>query len=361
MAYNYIFTAGPARVLYFYGQNIIGVGKTNANTSVTMDLSSEDVRGGAGNLLFGRYYHDSLLNIEIEDSMFNLNYVAAALGVDVEQGGISIYESARGGEAVKTDGQITLANQAVAFDGVLMGWYKKPADANWAVGNISGGVMTIPGAKTGESYCVKYFYQNPDAKQITIKAQYVPKVLHIVMISDLYSGDVAKLGTSSSKYGRLIMDIPRFQLDGTQDLAWSSTSTATVNVSGSALAYEDGESCEEDPVYGTMTQEIFGAKWQDDVVALAVENGNVELNQSEQEQLIVRAVFGGNVASKVYDNSNFTFAVEQKPAATANDVTVGADGIVKAGQTEGEALISVNLTGYTASVEPAYVRVTVGG
>lgn len=326
-----------------------------------MDLSSEDVRGGPGNLLYGRYFHDSSMNIDITDVMFNINYVAASLGVNVERGGLSLYESAKAGEEVKTDGQITLANQAVAFEGSIVGWYKKPADANWSIGTISGGVMTIPGAKTGESYCVKYFYQNPDAKQITIKAQYVPKVLHLVLLNDLYSGDVANVASSSSKYGRLITDVPQYQLSGTQDIAWSATSTATISLSGSALAYESGESCEEDPVYGTMTQEIFGAKWQDDVVALAVENGNVELNQSEQEQLIVRAVFGGNVASKVYDNSNFTFAVEQKPAATANDVTVGADGIVKAGQTEGEALISVNLTGYTASVEPAYVRVTVGG
>ena len=357
MAEKYIYTAGPARALIFYGQNLIAVG----NTGITMDLSNEEVRGGPGNLLYGKYFHDSSMNIEIEDVMFNLNYIAASLGVDIEQGGLSVYESAKAGEQIKTDGQITLANQAVAFEGSIIGWYKKPSDASWSVGTISGGVMTIPGAKTGESYCVKYFYQNPDAKMITIKAQYVPKVLHIVLLNDLYSGDVANVASSSSKYGRLITDVPQYQLDGSQDIAWSATSTATISLSGSALAYESGESCEEDPVYGTMTQEIFGAKWQDEVVALAVENGNVELGQDEQEQLIVRAVFGGNVASKIYDNSNFTFAVEPKPAATATGVTIGADGIVKAGQVEGEALISVNLTGYTASVEPAYVRVTVGG
>ena len=336
-------------------------GKTLSDTTFNMDLSSEDLRGGPGNLLYGKYFHDSSMNIDITDSMFNINYVAAALGVDVEQGGLSLYESTKAGEEVKTEGQITLTNQAVAFGGAMIGWYKKPSDANWSVGTISGGVLAVPGAKVGDSYCIKYFYQNPNAKQITIKAQYVPKVLHLVLINDLYSGDAANVASSTSKYGRLITDVPQFQLSGAQDIAWSATSTASVSLSGSALAYEDGDSCEEDPVYGTMTQEIFTAKWQDEVVALAVENGNVELSQNEQEQLIVRAVFGGNVAAKVYDNANFTFAVEPKPAATATGVTVAADGTISAGTTDGEALISVNLTGYTGTVEPAYVRVTVGG
>lgn len=108
-----------------------------------------------------------------------------------------------------------------------------------------------------------------------------------------------------------------------------------------------------------MTQEIFGAKWQDDVVAIAVENGDVDLAQNGSETLIVRAVFGGNIASQRKDNANFTFAVEANPASTATGTTVNAQGVITAGQTAGTCVVSVNLTDYTEKVEPAYVLCTV--
>lgn len=146
---------------------------------------------------------------------------------------------------------------------------------------------------------------------------------------------------------------------GSQNIDWSATSTATVSLNGSALAYESGDSCEEDPIYGTMTQEIFGAAWQNDVVAVAVENGDVDLAQSGSETLIVRAVFGGGIASQRKDNSNFTFTVEDNPASTATGTTVNAQGVITAGSTAGTCVVSVNLTGYTEKVEPAYVLCTV--
>ena len=134
-----------------------------------------------------------------------------------------------------------------------------------------------------------------------------------------------------------------------------------MSLTGSALAISSGNTCEEDPYYGTMTEEIYGESWQDNVIALAVENSDVEVAASGTETLIVRAVFSGNTASQRYDNSYFTFAAEENPANTATGTTVGAnDGIITAGSTPGTCVISVTLTD-RPEVEPAYVRVTVGG
>lgn len=325
MGEAYVYTAGPARALFFYGQDLIGVGKTLNDTSISLSNTAEEIRGGPGNLLWGKYFHDSAMEISITDVMFNLQYIAASLGVNVEQGGLSMYESPKAGEIVAAGGVINLSNTAVAFDGSVIAWYKKPSDANWSVTTVSGGgkIITIPGAQVGDAYCVKYFYQNPNAKSVTIKAQYVPKVLHLVLINDLYSGDASKVAASSSKYGRLITDIPQFQLSGGQDLSWSATTAATVSINGSALAYDDGASCEEDPIYGTMTQEIFGAAWQDDVVALAIENADIDLSNGEDATLIVRVVYGGNIASQRKDNSNFTFAVEDGESFITLDQVTG--------------------------------------
>ena len=351
-----IFTAGPARALFFSGNQLIGIGKTLSDTTFNTSITAEEVRGGPGNLLYGQYFHDSSLTISITDSMFNLKYVAANLGVDVTKGGITVYESGKVGEAVTTPGQITLTNTPVAFDGTLIGWYKKPADDNWTVATINGDTMLVPGAIAGESYCIKYFYQNENAESITIKAQFVPKVLHLVLINDLYSGSAADVAASTSKYGRLITDIPNFQLDGNVNLAWAATSAATVPLNGKALAYDESTSCEEDPVYGTMTQEVFGAKWQDDVIALAIENADMELANNGSEQLIVRAVFGGNIASQRKDATNFTFAVA---TGSATYIDVDNTGKVTA-KTAGTGYVTVTLKENTAIQAVAEVTVTGG-
>lgn len=284
--------------------------------------------------------------------MFNLSYVAANLGVNVERGGISVVEEELTVSAA--GGSVTTSKDPIAFDGVMIGWYKKPSDADWSIGTLAGKTMSIPGSKANEHYCVKYFYQNENAKSITIKAQYVPKVLHLVLINDLFSGSSADVASSSSKYGRLITDIPNYQLSGEQSLEWSATSTASVSLSGNALAYASSDSCEVDPIYGTMTQEIFGADWKDDVVALAVETQDIELSANETETAIVRAVFGGMTASQRKDNSNFTFTVDSGDSAT-----VSASGVITADATKtGVTTIEVTLTNHP-SVPAAYIKVTV--
>ena len=296
------------------------------------------------------------MQVTLVDAMFDLQYMALSLGVNLESGGLSVKEEEL---AVGTDSTVTASETPVAFNGSMIGWYKKPADTDWSIGTFTGSKMAISGASQNDPYCVKYFYINENAKSIKIKSQYVPSELHVVIMNDLYSGDVGSQ-SDATRYGRLITDIPRLQMDGNQTLNLTATSAATINLTGSALAVLSGDSCEDDPFYGTMTEEIYGAKWQDDVVALAVENSEIELAHSESESLIVRAVFGAGIASQRKDNSNFTFSVATTPASTATGTTVDNKGVVKAGSQAGVAVIQVVLTG-APDVDPAFVTVTVTG
>lgn len=347
------FLAGVGRALLFNGNNLIGVAKTLTDSTFDFSITGEEIRGGSGNALWGKYFHDSNLNVTLTDAMFKLEYVAASLGVNIEMGALSIYESAPAGDKVAEGAVINLTNTPVAFDGTLIGWYKKPTDAEWTIGTITGNTMSIPGATTGDAYCVKYFYQNPNARQVTIPTQYVPAELHVVILNDLFNGDISSNASETSKVGRLITDIPRLQMDGNQNFALSATSSATVSLTGSALAVSAGDGCEEETYYGTMTEEIFGTSWKDSVVALAVENSEIELTQGASESLIVRVVYGGSIASQRKPNSNFTFTSNALSTAT-----VGAnDGIVLGGATPGDAYITVELTG--TNVPSAIVKVTV--
>lgn len=354
MAQNH-YLAGVGTALLFKGNDLIGVAKTLTESTFNFAITAEDIRGGKGNGLLGRYFHDSTLTATLTDAMFDLNYIALSLGVNVESGGLSVKEEEL---KVGADSTVTTTETPVAFDGTMIGWYKKPTDTDWTIGTIAGNKMTITGGTQDAVYCVKYFYQNANAKSITIKSQYVPATLHVVVLTDLYSG---KVGTQSdaTRYGRLIVDIPQFQLDGSQDLSLTATSAATVSLSGQALAVLDGATCEDDPYYGTMTEEIYGAKWQDDVIALAIENADIELAKSGTETLIVRAVYGKGMASQRKDNSNFTFTVETSPAATATGTTVGANtGTITAGTVAGVAVVEVTLKG-APNVPPAFATVTV--
>lgn len=108
-----------------------------------------------------------------------------------------------------------------------------------------------------------------------------------------------------------------------------------------------------------MTQEIFNAKWQDDVVALAIPNNEISLRQGETKTLEVYAVFGNGMPSVLKDNSNFTFAVETTPAPTNSNVEVGANTgvITTTSATAGNCVISATLTGYD-NISPALAVVT---
>ena len=316
---------------------------TLTESTFEFSITGEEIRGGQGNALYGKYFHDSSLNVTLTDAMFNLQYMAASLGVNLEMGGLTVAEE----------------ELVVGAGGSMIGWYRKPTDADWTIGTITGNTtMSIPGSAQNEHYCVKYFWQNPNAESITIPVQYVPATLHVVILNDLFSGDVADIG-NATRYGRLVTDIPRLQMDGNQTLSLTSSGAATVSLTGSALAVTNANTCEDAPIYGTMTQEIYGAKWQDSVGYLAIANSEIELAQEGTETLEVWAVFTNGASSRRIDNSACTFVVEDSPASTATGTQVGANtGVITASTTPGVAVIGVTLTDY-ANVPPAYATVTV--
>lgn len=344
--------AGAAKVLAFSGGQLIAVYNTLAESAFNFEIDSEEVRGGFGNVLLAKYYYNSSFKATLTNPIFELEEMAFNLGIDINQGGPVLYESAAAGESVAVGGTITLAHTPIAFDGVVVAWYKKQSDANWTIGTVTGKTLTIGGAQAGDRYCIKYFYQSENARSLTIKAQYVPKVVHLVFINDLFSAETADIG-SSAKYGRLIVDIPRFQFDGSNELSLTSSSVANVSLSGSALAVDGGDTCEEDLYYGTMTEEIFNADWKANVRALAPVPSDITMKVSTNTTIDVYGVFGGMTASKKLNNADLTFAVDSGSA-----VTVGANtGVITAKSTAGDAVVSVKLTG--TEVDPAFVHITV--
>lgn len=349
--------AGVSRAILLRGNSLFAVCNTLTDSTFNAAVSAEEIRGGAGNSLWAKYFHDSGLTVTLTDITFDLERMAVSFGTTLRQGGLSFKEEET---TVTTAKQVPLSGTPLALEGTLVAWYSKPGQDNWTTGTVktSGGkyYIQVDAATVGEKYCVKYFWQNENAESIVIPAQYVPGTVHMILISDIYPAEgSAEDVANSSIIGHLITDLPRVQLDGTQDLSLTSTSAATTSLSGSALAVSsDANSCETDAYYGTMTQEIFGATWQDNVVALAIEDNDIQLATSGTATLSVYAVYGGNKASQKKDNSNFTFSVV---GGSSSVITVDATGTVTA-KGKGSAYVEVTLTGKD-NVAPAYAQVTV--
>ena len=353
------FLAGVGDAILLKGQTIIGFAKTLTESTFGFTISSEEIRGGKGNALIGKYYHDPGLTVQITDSCFKLEYIAANLGVDLQKGGLGVYQNEL---TVQTAGKVTLPQAPTAVAGSMIGWYRTPSEKDYTVGTITeaAGVytMAIPNAKAGEKYCVMYFYQNANADSIIIPVDYVPDELHVIILNDLFNADISTTN-NATKVGRLITDIPRLQLDGAQDLNLTATSAATVSLSGSALAVDNTDSCEAESYYGTMTEEIFGAKWQNEVRAIAFEDADIALANGGTQALVCYVLFDGNKAPKIVDNANFTFAEEDGDGV----VTISTAGVVTAAKA-GTAHISATLKGADPGNGPAvvgYAEVTVTG
>ena len=348
------FLANVGTALIFRGNEFAGIGSFLTENTFSFSASPNEVRGGANNPLLGRWFSDSTLNVTITNATFKLEYLAWSLGTTIEQGGTSFYESTDG-EKITTAGQIELTKTPAAFNGTMIGWYKKPAETGWSIGAITetGGkyYLAVAGSQVNDIYCIKYPYMDENARMIAIPADFNPDEIHVVLLNDLYNADI-NTNSAASKVGRLITDIPRLSLDPSQDLTLNATSSAPTQLTGTALRYTSSESCEAAAIYGTMTEQVYGAKWQDSVIALACENSDMALGTSEKETAIIRVVYGGSTASQRKDNSSFTFAV------VSGDSTVDNKGVVTAAGSAGKTVISVTLTGYD-SVAPAYIYVDV--
>lgn len=349
------FLANVGTALIFKGNEFVAIGDTLTEDTFSFSATPNEVRGGKSNPLLGRWFSDSTLNVTITNATFKLEYLAWSLGTTIEQGGTSFYESTGAGEKVVTAGQIELKHTPAAFNGTMIGWYKKPTDTGWSIGAISETgnkyYMAISSAQPNDVYCIKYPYMDENARMMTIPADFNPDELHVVLLNDLYNADINS-DSSASVIGRLITDIPRLGLDPSQDLTLNATSSAPTQISGTAFRYSSGTGCSTEATYGTMTEQVYGAKWQDNVQFIAPENGDMELTTSAKETIVMRVVYGGTVASQRKDNSNFTFTVLD------GDSTVSTSGEVTAASSAGKTIIGVTLTGYP-NVPQAFVYVNV--
>lgn len=290
-----------------------------------------------------------MLEANITDALFNLQYLALNVGGNITVGGNSLVT-----ESVTTNvvNQITVEGTPMAFGNAgTVGWYTLEGAEDYHPITFVGKTATVTGLAVGTKVCVIY-NANDDALQLfTVPSAIIPSEVHLVMTYPLFAAAAnAQALSTSSQVGELIVDIPRFQLSGSVDLSMTASGVSNSSLSGQALASYTTTNCDDMGMYGTVKMKIYGKKWYEDLQSMAVDGADIDLGVGDKATLRVIGVFSGGVTG-VIDNANLTFT-------SGSDSTAGVDntGVVTAKE-NGNTTIEIVATGKT-SVK-AYADVTV--
>lgn len=328
--------------------------KTLVNEGLNISVTAEDVRGGLSNPLLGQYFHDALLNLTAEDALFSLQYLALNVGGNITVGGNSIE---RESFTVTTPNQITVKGTPVAFGNAgTVGWYTISGADDWKTITFEGKVATVPNLPAGTEVCVEYNAHDDAARQFIVPSAMIPSEVYVRLTFPLFKAQSGSNGNNiatSSKVGELNVDVPRFLFSGSQDLALTSSGTATTSLSGTALATYTTTNCDDMGAYGTITQKIYGAVWSDNLVTMAVDGADVQIKTTEETTLKVFGIYSDNAVGAI-NNANLTFTTE------ASAFTVNNEGVVK-GVSEGKGTVKIVATPTAGSTNPieCYAEVTV--
>ena len=283
--------AGVATVDMFDGDKLFGSATTLTESSLNIGISAEDVRGGEGAGLLGRYFHTSTFELTLTDALFNMEYIAKSVGAEVKAGADVMMN-----EQLKATGNtLTLSKTPVPMGctGTYV-WYRGVNEETWTEVEAAGKTITVPAAG---DYCVKYFYNNAAASRIRIASDYVPATLRLVLKENLYAA--GETNNSQTKVGYVLINIPRFQLDGSQELSMSMTGASTTSLKGMALI-SDGcnAGCEGAGYYADMIQVLDAASWTDGIIALAVDGGKIVTGDEAK----VYAIYNGKTPKLITED-----------------------------------------------------------
>lgn len=318
------FLAGAATVDMLVGDQLIATATTLLDSSIAVGSTAEEVRGGPGAKLFGKYYHTSTFDINLTDVLFKLEYFAFQTGSAIQQIA-DVFTSEQVTLGAGGSGTIT-GTPAVYQSYGTIGWAAKPGSDAYQKITFTEKAFTVAGAKEGDIYCVKYISTDNAARQITISSSFIPSEVALVMTANLYraGGRGENDVNNSSKIGIVQVLVPRFQFNGSMELSMTSTGVANSPIAGSALDNPSAD-CSDGGYYAIITEQLSGSSWYDNVFALAIEDSDIELaTTTGTATLSVYALpLNGAAFKPPYEDLTFTSAANGTATVTQEGVVTG--------------------------------------
>lgn len=318
------FLAGAATVDMLVGDQLIATATALLDSSITVGSTAEEVRGGPGAKLLGKYYHTSTFDINLTDVLFKLEYFAFQTGSAIQQIA-DVFTSEQVTLGAGGSGTIT-GTPAVYQSYGTIGWAAKPGSDAYQKITFTEKAFTVAGAKEGDIYCVKYISTDNAARQITISSSFIPSEVTLVMTANLYraGGRGENDVNNSSKIGIVQVLVPRFQFNGSMELSMTSTGVANSPIAGSALDNPSAD-CSDGGYYAIITEQLSGSSWYDNVFALAIEDSDIELaTTTGTATLSVYALpLNGAAFKPPYEDLTFTSAANGRATVTREGVVTG--------------------------------------
>lgn len=261
---KFLASVGNAKLLGKVNGELQHIADVRTLTESTLSFSNtqEEIRAGEGAQLMGRFSHDSGMTVTLTDAMFDLNYIALQVGADINEGGHTGLES----ETLTADaqGKITIKKmpqplgKSCGLNHVFV-WFRKQGcnvDAAWESVVLKGEAIskeiTLGNGYANEKVCVEYFASKPEARGLSINANFIPAELILILTTKLFAGD-ANAPETGKPVGSITVKVPRFSLDGTFDLSMAMSAAATMSLAGTALAVESG-SCDGNGIYAEIIE-----------------------------------------------------------------------------------------------------------
>lgn len=316
---------------YDSNDNLLFVGKTLLDSSIETTLSNTDVRAGKGNQLQYIYYHTAEMNITINEAQFSLEFLALNTGSSIETGA-----------NIWTEESVTVSNGAgVVTKGTplaiqtqtIYGWATKEDGTVERVA-FTGANFTLADSSYNGTVCVRYYTNDAAARKVTVYADMLPSTIRLVMVGTLASSD-----STTNQIGTVQIEVPRASMTGAFTLSMTPDAVAQTPLSVRALAStETAGGCDGNrPIYATITEKINGAKWYDNVIALAIKGGDFDLESGDSKTLQVYAIKNDGSAAFLAPVGGLTFVSSETSKATV-------EGGIVAGVAAGSSTIKVTIT-----------------
>ena len=316
---------------YDFNDNLLFVGKTLLDSSIETTLSNTDVRAGKGNQLQYIYYHTAEMNIAINEAQFSLEFLALNTGSSIETGAnIWTEESVT---VTNGAGVVTQGTPLAIQTQTIYGWVTKEDGTVERVA-FEGANFTLSDGSYNGQVCVRYYTNDAAARKVTVYADMLPSTIRLVMVGTLASSD-----STTNQIGTVQIEVPRASMTGAFTLSMTPDAVAQTPLSVRALASTKAAGgCEGNrPIYATITEKINGARWYDNVIALAIKGGDFDLKSGDSKTLQVYAIKNDGSAAFLAPVGRLTFTSSEISKATV-------EGGIVSGVAPGSSTIKATIT-----------------
>jgi len=336
---------------YDSADTLVFTAKTLLDSSVDVALGSTPIRGGRGSQLQYVYYHTAEMKFVLTDTQWNLSMLGATAGATPTlNNDVYMEESVPCVVSSNTVTATVTKATPLAWLGLtnIYGWASTPM-GNIIAGTFTGSAWTgtklsTDTLKTADKICIRYYAANAASNAITISANMIPKVVKLVMETQLNSADV-----TTNKIGIVQVIAPTVTLSGAFNIAMKSDGVSNTPLTASALAYNGApgtDACATAPYYAKIIEIIDSANWYDNVIGLSVVGGDFSMPKSTPSTLDVWAVPVSGAAFRAPLGGELVFALVGSPSATGTTVDPST-GVVTALSTTGTAVINALIAGAT--------------